>query len=491
MRAYTGSVGTGRWSAMRGRAGEREQRMAGSVLDGDHVVRSPSGSGPARSGTGPPRPVRGAYGSQVRPLEIVNHRRLATPVRRNGARWRRRLVGLALVVALGVALAGQANGAGGAATADWLRAALGPAATARVEAAYLDLLDTMHALAYRAGGQPAHAPWAVVPSPAAPAHPASKPSPLRVAASPRAIGSTGTLGPAPARVPAPTGPMVPPSLLAVVTPALAGEGMWTTAGLPGPGAGAGALPPLVKTFLRPDPSRPYALATILQVDLRVARLHVVAGVSEPGGPVGKAGQGLIPAGDTRADRLLAVFNGGFKYADGAYGLMSGTTVYVPPVWGAATIAVTRSGGVIMGSWGRDHRLTGANRNLVAWRQNADLLIDRGRIAARTQDGAGWGLTVLNSTYTWRSGIGLTSRGTLLYAAGGSLSAATLAKTLRTAGAVTAMQLDINPYWVRAFTYGRDRGGGLVAWALDPAMPGIGMEYLYGAPRDFFYLTRGA
>lgn len=297
--------------------------MAGSVLDGRRVVRSPSGSGPAPSGTGPSQPDRGAYRSQVRPLEIVDHRRPATPVRRNGARWLRRLIGVALVVALGVALAGQANGAGGAVAADWLRAALGPAATARIEATYLDLLDTMHAIAYRAGGQPAHAPWAVVPSPAAPAHPTHRPSPSHAAATTRAIGSRGAPGPAAARVPATTGPMAPPPLPVVVTPALAGEGVWTMGGLPG--AGAGALPPLAKTFLRPDPSRPYALATILQVDPRVARLHIVAGVGEPGGPVGHGGPGLIPAGDTRADRLLAVFNGGFKYADGAYGLMSGTT----------------------------------------------------------------------------------------------------------------------------------------------------------------------
>jgi hypothetical protein len=280
-----------------------------------------------------------------------------------------------------------------------------------------------------------------------------------------------------------------PAIPAPISPTLPGEGVWTTAGLPA--AGPGAAPPLAKTFLRPDPARPYALATLLQADLRLARLHMVAGTDQPGGPVGHPGSGLIPAADTSGDRLLAVFNGGFKYADGAYGLMSGGVVYVRPVWGAATVAVTRSGGVFMGAWGKDHRLTTANRGLVAWRQNAGLLIDRGRITAQTQDGSAWGLSILNSAYTWRSGIGLTKRGTLLYVAGSWLSAATLAQTLHAAGAVTAMQLDINPNWVRAFTYGRDGQGTLVAWALDPAMPGIGMEYMYGNARDFFYLTRAA
>jgi hypothetical protein len=215
----------------------------------------------------------------------------------------------------------------------------------------------------------------------------------------------------------------------------------------------------------------------------------VAGTSEPGGPVGHPGTGTIPAAATRGSQLLAVFNGGFKYADGSYGMISNGIVYVPPVQGAATVAITRAGKVFMGAWGLDRRLTLANHDLVAWRQNAGLLISRGRIQPRTQDGAAWGLTILDSTYTWRSGIGLTSHGTLLYVAGNSLSAATLAAALRAAGAVTAMQLDINPYWVRCFVYGRTPSGTLMAWALDPAMPGIGMEYLYGFARDFFYVTR--
>ena len=278
-------------------------------------------------------------------------------------------------------------------------------------------------------------------------------------------------------------PAIPP----IVAPALPGEGIWTTAGLPGPGLGA--LPPLAKTFIRPDAARPYALVTLLHVDLRIARLHMVAGTTQPGGPRGLTGAGVIPGGVGGQDRVLAAFNGGFKYADGAYGMMVGGTVYVPPVWGAATVALTSAGHVIMGSWGLDQRLTGANGGLTAWRQNGALLIDHGRVAPLTQDGAAWGLTILNRAYTWRSGIGLTRRGTLLYAAGDALSAATLAEALRAAGAVTALQLDINPFWVRAVTYGHDATGQLVATSLNPGMHGTGMEYLTGDARDFFYITR--
>jgi hypothetical protein len=215
----------------------------------------------------------------------------------------------------------------------------------------------------------------------------------------------------------------------------------------------------------------------------------VAGIDQPGGTIGRPGSGLIPTTDTLSGRLLAVLNGGFKYADGAYGLMSGGAVFVPPTWGAATIAVTRDGKVFMGSWGLDRRLTGANTRLAAWRQNAGLLIDRGRIASRARNESNWGLSIMNDTYTWRSAIGLSNHHTLIYVAGGSLSAATLAQALRAAGATSAMQLDINPFWVRAFTYTQDAAGRLTATALDPAMPGTGLEYLYGDSRDFFYLTR--
>ncbi len=275
----------------------------------------------------------------------------------------------------------------------------------------------------------------------------------------------------------------------LVAPALPGEGIWTTAGLPSPAPGHAALPPIAKAFIRPDAARPYALVTLLQVDLRVARLHVVAGTAQSGGPRSLARAGVIPSVDGQQGRVLAAFNGGFKYADGAYGLMTGGTVYVPPVWGAATVALTSAGHVIMGSWGLDRRLTGANGGLTAWRQNGALLIDHGRITALTQDGAAWGLTILNRAYTWRSGIGLTRRGTLLYAAGDALSAATLAQALHVAGAVTAMQLDINPFWVRAFTYGHNAAGQLMATPLNPGMHGTGFDYLTGDARDFFYVSR--
>ena len=53
---------------------------------------------------------------------------------------------------------------------------------------------------------------------------------------------------------------------------------------------------------------------------------------------------------------------------------------------------------------------------------------------------------------WRSGLGVTADGAVVYVAGPGLSALSLANLLVRAGAVRAMELDINTDWVDFFTY---------------------------------------
>lgn len=390
-----------------------------------------------------------------RVTRLLPHWNAASPRMR-----RLRRAGIALLI--GIALVSQMNGSLGAWTADRLRAALGPVATARIESWYLGVNDTLSQIRYHVPGQTVAAPYAVTPVTPGGEH--------KTKATPNA-----------------TKAMALADIPSVVTPALAGEGVWTSVATD---ASAPGVPTIVaKAFYRPDPVRPYAIALFLKFDTRATALHLVAGTQEPGGVVGKPGPGVIPAIDLQGQRLLAAFNGGFKYADGHYGMMANGIVYVPPRQGQATIAITARGGVFIGAWGVDPRLTLANHTLVAWRQNAALLIDHGVLNPLTNDGNAWGGTILNSTYTWRSGVGITADGSLLYAGGNALSAATLGKALLAAGAVMAMQTDINPFWVRAFTYQRDAAGVLRATRLERAMQGIGNEYFRGEARDFFYVTR--
>ena len=370
-----------------------------------------------------------------------------------------------IAMLIAVLLFSQGNGETGAWFADTFRGVFGPTVTAQIESWYLGVNDAIHQAQYQLNGKKVAAPWKVVPTPT-----------IRIL--PNTLAHPGT-----PRVVSIDLSQIPP----MVTPAIDGEGTWIVqAAAPPP---YDYLPLAAKTFMRPDPSHPYALVTLLQFDNRFIALHMVAGTSQPGGPVGIPGPGVIPATDQNNHALLAAFNGGFKYDDGQYGMEANGTLYVPPQDGAATIAVTKKGQIILGTWGVDPRLNSNNRDLVMWRQNASLLIDKGSINPLTQDGSAWGGTILNSAYTWRSGIGITAQGTLLYTAGNSLTAHTLAVALKAAGAVTAMQTDINPYWVRAFLYNRNSQGTLTITKLNPDMYGSGTEYLYGTARDFFYVTR--
>lgn len=407
----------------------------------------------------PPIPTQ----HQQKPLPWLKRRQKQKTSKTRGKRLRRLVIVCSILTIITVIFFSSGNGQAGAWTADALRVVFGPTITAQIESWYLGLSDTTHQVQYHLSGQQVAAPWTEGSTP--PNIPTAPPT-------------KSTLAPMPLT-------RIPPT----VTPALAGEGVWLAQGTaPAP---YNYLPLDAKTFIRPDLSHPYAIVTLLQFDERFFRLHMVAGTIEPGGPRGVYGPGVIPAPDQKGNALLAAFNGGFKYADGQYGLKTNGVIYVPPQPGAATLALTKKGQILLGSWGVHPLLNSANSDLVAWRQNASLLINNGVINPLTQDGAAWGGTILNRAYTWRSGIGITAHGTLIYAAGDALTALTLGEALKAAGAVMAMQTDINPFWVRAFLYNRTSHGQRNVLKLNPAMQGDGSEYLYGTQRDFFYLTRFA
>ena len=365
------------------------------------------------------------------------------------------------VITLAVIALTQGNGTTGAWIADTVRAVAGPVAAAQVEAAYLNVQNRVNQVEFQVGLRHVTAPFKM----------------------------TSTVGMNAAR---PKGtavkPMALPNMQTFITPTLPGEGVWNE--LEAAPAPYNYLPLDARAFIRPDPNYPYAVVSLVQFDARFSRMHVVSGTQEPGGTLGNDGTGVIPTTDQAGNILLAAMNGGFKYADGAFGLMTDGKVYVPPVQGAATIAITKTGQLIIGGWGVDPQLNSNNHNLLAWRQNGGaLLINNGMINPLTNDGAAWGGTILNSQYTWRSGLGITAQGNLIYAGGSSLLPSTLGTALKAAGAVMAMETDINPFWVRAFLYERNGNGALTITKLDDQMQGTGQEYLNGDLRDFFYLTR--
>jgi hypothetical protein len=223
--------------------------------------------------------------------------------------------------------------------------------------------------------------------------------------------------------------------------------------------------------------------------MHFAQIHLVAGTQEPISSVRTPRPGVIPAADQRSGRLLAAFNGGFKAANGDFGIFANGVTLLPPINGLATLAIYRDGHVSMGVWGSDMTTT---PDMVAYRQNCPLLLDGGALTeqADSDDPALWGQTVKNKIATWRSGLGLSAdRRYLIYAAGDGLTVPSLARALATGGADRAMQLDINSWWARFVTFAPSGAGHrLVAQKLLSDMVGDTRQFLAPDTRDFFYLT---
>lgn len=243
-----------------------------------------------------------------------------------------------------------------------------------------------------------------------------------------------------------------------------------------------------RMFLQPDPDRPYAVTAIVAFNLKISTLHFVMGFEEPQSSVKFKRTGKIPAGDAKPGVLLAAFNGGFKARHGHFGAMADGVVALPPRDGLGTVAIYNDGAVHIGAWGT--QIT-ADKDLAAWRQNGPLIIDQGRIDPRTADASAneWGgNTVKNTTPSWRSALGISADGNVLYyAAGPSLTLDKLARALADAGADEAIQLDINNYWV-SFEAISATGSTLIPVPLFDQMRENADRYLRGYARDFFYLT---
>ncbi len=283
-------------------------------------------------------------------------------------------------------------------------------------------------------------------------------------------------------LPAPV-PVVLPEIRQLSSNPAPGEGVWTTAGLPLSSPGDVRM---AKTFLRPDPTRPYATVGVLLADYRRAQLHLVAGTIDPGGSRNIAGPGVIP--NEHLESLLVAWNGGFKGDHGIFGMQVGSTVFRPLRDNLATICTKSDGSMVMGEYGRDFRW---DETFTACRQNAILLVDQGQVSARTNEGNDtWGYVRVDSSefITWRSAVGVTEDGNILVAAGNSLSADTLAKALWAAGAYYAMQLDINNPYVLTGLYFHQPDGSIESERFMDAMPDTPRRFLRTNERDFMYLT---
>jgi hypothetical protein len=179
-------------------------------------------------------------------------------------------------------------------------------------------------------------------------------------------------------------------------------------------------------------------------------------------------------------RLLATFNSGFTYKDGRGGFAVNGSTATPLRDGQGTVVAYRDGRVDVISWrGRPN----PGRAVVLARQNLPLLVNQGRPNPTIDNGSSWGNTLGNAVRVWRSGVGIDRHGNLLYAAADYQTARTLAAILVHAGAVRAIELDINPEWPSFITY--PLPGGRDPVKLVPNYQQPATRYLVPDDRDFF------
>ena len=257
---------------------------------------------------------------------------------------------------------------------------------------------------------------------------------------------------------------------------LPGEGVWKPSGPPIAGR-----PPVLVTTFRTERDYPRIVAYVAWFDHTRTALAYYPGRYEPPRATLR-GPTQVPFGQRW--RLLATFNSGFIYSDGLNGDALDGHVNEPLRDGLATLVAYRSGAVNIVDWGGG---AGPGPRVAFARQSLPLIIDRGRLSPALNDSTQWGFTLGNAVRVWRTGVGIDRRGNLIYAAADYQTVTTLAEILKRAGAVRAMELDINPEWPTLITY-RHRHG-LSPSRVVPNYQQPATRYLTPDDRDFFAVYR--
>ncbi len=268
----------------------------------------------------------------------------------------------------------------------------------------------------------------------------------------------------------------PAPIKSVFAHPLLGEGLWRQTSAP-----INGRPPVLVTTFRTELDYPRIVAYVARFDHVSTSVAYYPGRYEPPRAPDR-GPMSVPSGQRW--RLLASFNSGFIYADGYNGSSIGGTMYEPLKQGLATMIAYRDGRVDVRAWTGG---TVAGAQIAFARQSLPLIIDRGRLSPALNDSSQWGFTLGNAVRVWRTGAGIDRHGNLIYAAADAQTVTTLAQILQRAGAVRAMQLDINPEWPTLITY--THHGALVATKIVPNVQQPATRYLVPDDRDFFAVYR--
>ncbi len=296
----------------------------------------------------------------------------------------------------------------------------------------------------------------------------------------------GTFGSGATRVSVPSAGHLPEPKT-IPTPALTplpGEGVWHVAGR----ETATGVPTMYEAFVRPDAIHTSYVVGVVWMDPTLLQAQLYSGSSIPGGGPYPY---TAPISAKNSENLVAAFNAGFLMPDANGGYYTDGRTILPLRNGAASVVIFKDGTMTVGKWGSDVTMSA---QVASVRQNLDLIVDNAKPVPGLTNAnlLKWGKTLGGSFNVWRSGLGVTKNGALIYVGGPSLSIADLANVLVRAGAVRAMELDINTDWVQFSAF---RGplntpinGGNGA-SLERAMAGQPSRYFVNWwTRDFYTMS---
>jgi len=241
-------------------------------------------------------------------------------------------------------------------------------------------------------------------------------------------------------------PIIPKRLASPAGTPLPGEGQWRVLET------VKGEPAMFSTLLRPSSVYTSYVAGIISIDQRLVSFQLRPGAEDPGPGNWKALPWIKPG--TRTG-LIGTFNGGFKLDSAGGGFYLNGVTHGVLTKGAASVVYYRNGTIKIGVWGRDVKMTSS---VVGVRQNLKLIVDHGQVPASVNQDVetNWGATLGGGYYVWRSGVGITKDGRVIFVYGPALNVQELADLLHEAGAVEALQLDINPEWT-SFEYYKTNG----------------------------------
>ena len=256
-------------------------------------------------------------------------------------------------------------------------------------------------------------------------------------------------------------------------PALPEEGVWQTL------VSLHGQPAIRAAFLRPDAQHTSYLVGVAWLNQKLVKM-----VLHPG-YLGARRFGWSQPFDvpsSRRDSLLATFNSGFTMQDANGGYWQDGQTAAPLRQGAASMVLYKDGHVDVVRW----NATAPGPDVAAVRQNLGMLVENGKISpdVNSTTTRTWGKTVGNATFVWRSALGVRKDGSLVFVVGASMSVHTLANIVHAAGAVSAMELDINKAWTNFMTYTHPSAGVAVPHMLTKDAHPNPYRYLQPSSRDF-------